>query len=33
MGSIFIDEAADEVEYSITVTGGFFGDTSQICEK
>jgi hypothetical protein len=33
IGSIFIDEAADEVEYSIMVTGGVFGDTPQICEK
>jgi hypothetical protein len=32
-GSIFVDETAGEVEYSIAITGGVFGDTPQICEE
>ncbi|MFQ5943892.1 MAG: hypothetical protein ACE5JF_10095 [Anaerolineales bacterium] len=32
VGNIFVDEFANKVEYDITVTGGVFGDTPQICE-
>jgi 5,10-methylene-tetrahydrofolate dehydrogenase/methenyl tetrahydrofolate cyclohydrolase len=33
VGDIVVDKSADKVGYHITVTGGVFGETPQICEK
>ncbi len=33
VGNIVVDKSKNEVNYNLTVTGGVFGETPQICEK
>jgi hypothetical protein len=33
VGDIVVDKSIPKVNYNITITGGIFGETPQICEK